>query len=240
MPPLRELSGVRAVCFDAGNVLKRVDRERVSQILTANRLLHHLDRWDVAELFARDAVNRLAAAPGSLDRDHAMAYWQALLAGIGLPSQEVSAARQAIFAESRRSNIWKCAVPGAVEVLDELHRRGYSLAVISNADGRCEDDLVSLGVGQRLDFIIDSRLVGVEKPDPAIFHQAARQLGIAASQVCFVGDIYHIDVVGARNAGMIPVLIEPRARTHFGDCIVIRSLQELPALLPAIPAVATQ
>lgn len=235
MPCHPALARIRAVCLDAGNVLKCVDRKRVARLLRDSGHSPDLRKWDAAELAGRDAINQLAALPGSSDHDHARAYWGALLERMDVPADRLETMREIISAESRRLNIWKCAIPGATDVLRELRRRGYPLAVISNADGRCEDDLNGIGVGDCLDFIVDSRLVGVEKPNPAIFRCAADRLGLPTQEICFVGDIFHIDVVGSQGAGMVPVLIDPRGRSPFGECITIRKLDELPMLLPEKP-----
>jgi putative hydrolase of the HAD superfamily len=82
-----------------------------------------------------------------------------------------------------------------------------------------------------LEFVVDSQLVGVEKPDPRIFHLALAKLGLSAARAVYVGDIRSVDEAGARATGMHFVLIDP-----FGDYappgqLAVRRLEELPALL---------
>jgi putative hydrolase of the HAD superfamily len=105
--------------------------------------------------------------------------------------------------------------------------------VISNtARGDCEQVLDSVGLTSYFTQILDSFLVGVEKPDPRIFELAAAKLGVTLHQTAFVGDIYEVDVIGARRAGMQPILLDPRRRRQEPDCTVIASLSELLTLLP--------
>jgi putative hydrolase of the HAD superfamily len=81
------------------------------------------------------------------------------------------------------------------------------MAVVSNADGRVRGLLEAAGVTPWLEFVVDSAEVGLEKPDPRIFHAATERLGLPPSSCAYVGDIYEIDVEGARRAGLHPILI---------------------------------
>ena len=74
--------------------------------------------------------------------------------------------------------------------------------MVSNSDGRVEQALAAAGLRHYFDVVIDSALVGVEKPDPRIFHAALEALGVAPEEALYVGDLYDIDVLGARAAGL--------------------------------------
>ena len=63
--------------------------------------------------------------------------------------------------------------------------------------------------------MIDSQLVGVEKPDPRIFAIALERLGLAPADGLYVGDIYEVDVIGARRAGLDVILLDPMGH-HTG------------------------
>jgi putative hydrolase of the HAD superfamily len=130
--------------------------------------------------------------------------------------------------------------PDAVGVLGALRARGFALAAVSNADGRVEADLVRYGLRDALDLVIDSHVVGVEKPDPAIFVTALDRLGVAPAAAVHVGDIASIDVAGAQRAGIAPVLMDPLG-CYVGtvDCPRIRRLGELLDLLPGRAAPAS-
>jgi FMN phosphatase YigB (HAD superfamily) len=64
-------------------------------------------------------------------------------------------------------------------------------------------------LAQYFDVLIDSKLVGFEKPDPRIFQPALAGLGVAPEEALYVGDLYEVDVIGARRAGMAAVLLDP-------------------------------
>jgi len=75
--------------------------------------------------------------------------------------------------------------------------------------------------------VVDSEEVGVEKPDPRIFEIALKRVGAAPGETVFVGDIYNVDVVGGRGAGLRVVLVDERGLYPEADCPRVRSLAEL-------------
>jgi putative hydrolase of the HAD superfamily len=87
------------------------------------------------------------------------------------------------------------------------------------------------GFAQFFDCMIDSHVVGVEKPDPRIFELALQQLGLPADRCVYVGDNYDRDVIGARQAGLIPILIDPFDVVAAQDVVRIHELKDLGMLL---------
>jgi putative hydrolase of the HAD superfamily len=74
--------------------------------------------------------------------------------------------------------------------------------------------------------VVDSEVVGIQKPDPAIFELALEALGVDAGRALYVGDTVRNDVVGAERAGLTPVQIDPYD-LYEGDHLRVRSLDEL-------------
>jgi putative hydrolase of the HAD superfamily len=121
--------------------------------------------------------------------------------------------------------------PETPAALTRLRAAGFRLAVVSNSDGRAEEALEAAGVLGQFEFVVDSQLVGVEKPDPAIFELALRRMGLTPSEGLYVGDIYEVDVVGARRAGLDVILLDPHG-THTGrDVRTAGSVAEVARLL---------
>ena len=87
--------------------------------------------------------------------------------------------------------------------------------------------LEGAGLAPFFDAAVDSHDVGVEKPDPRIFGIALGRVAAQPAEAAHVGDMYHIDVVGARAAGVTPVLIDPLDLQPAADCARVRSLTEL-------------
>jgi len=61
----------------------------------------------------------------------------------------------------------------------------------------------------RVAAIIDSKAIGIEKPDPRPFLIALEALGVDPESCIHVGDSLHSDVVGAVNVGMTAIHVDP-------------------------------
>jgi FMN phosphatase YigB (HAD superfamily) len=82
-----------------------------------------------------------------------------------------------------------------------------------------------------LDAVVDSAVVGYEKPDPEIFRCALRDVGADPATTLHVGDLYDADVVGARRAGLHALLLDPFGDWDGVDCDTIA---DVPALAAAM------
>jgi putative hydrolase of the HAD superfamily len=196
---------IRAVLFDAGGTLIHMDGERASRAAGLG--------WD-ADAFGRAydaAVTEIRrwviANPKSTDGERMPRFLGALLAHLGVPEEGRQGAVRGIVDEHLRANLWSRGADDAPGTLAALRDRGYRLAVVSNADGRVRALLEEAGLSAHFEFVVDSAEVGVEKPDPRIFHSATARLDLPASSCAYVGDIYEIDVLGARGAGLEAILI---------------------------------
>lgn len=87
-------------------------------------------------------------------------------------------------------------LPGAIEAVAALRRRGLSLAVVSNWDISLVDRLAPLGLP-----VVTSAEAGAAKPDPRLFRLALERLGVRPERALHVGDRDE-DEQGARAAGM--------------------------------------
>ena len=99
-------------------------------------------------------------------------------------------------------------MPGAAELLAELQRRGFSLGVISNNDGNTREKCAQVGIESYFDFILDSTLEGVMKPDGRIFAKALTAGKVTAAQTLHVGDLWGCDIIGAQAAGLWAAWLE--------------------------------
>jgi putative hydrolase of the HAD superfamily len=79
--------------------------------------------------------------------------------------------------------------------------------------------------------ITDSGIIGHEKPHPAIFAAALRTMNVEPERALYVGDVYAIDYLGARNAGMEAVLFDVAGAYRERGLPRVESLQQLQQLL---------
>ena len=220
---------LRAVFFDAGGTLVHVDYERVRGALlrTVGRA-PTVDGLAGAEYAGRAAVEAaMVSDPGLRDGSRWQIHFVGALTSLGFSPLELVKAGPEIRAEHQRSNLWTVVQPGAAAGLASLRAVGLKVACISNSDGTVERLLEQAGLSAVLDFVIDSGVVGVEKPDPAIFALALERAGVAPGEAMHVGDLYAVDVVGARGAGLEAVLLDPLGRYGDRGC---RTAPDVPTL----------
>jgi putative hydrolase of the HAD superfamily len=211
---------LRAVFFDAGSTLVHVDYARVRAALlrTVGRAPSEAS-LAAAEYAGRDAVEAaMASDPALADGSRWQIHFAGALAWLGFSPDEFARAGPEIRAEHRRSNLWCVVRPGTGEALAALRAGGLTLGCVSNSDGSVAELLRRVGLAEALDFVVDSGVVGVEKPDPRIFAIALDLARVHAGEALHVGDLFPVDVVGARRAGIEPVLLDPLGRYADRGC----------------------
>lgn len=114
------------------------------------------------------------------------------------------------------------AYPDATPALNRLRERGVRLVALSNWDCSLPRVLERCGLGEMLDATVTSAETGSRKPDPEIFRRALELAGCEPEEALHVGDTAEEDVVGARAAGIRPLLIDRAGGS--GD---IASLEEI-------------
>lgn len=226
------MNETKAVLFDAGNTLIWLDHPYVVEALREHGVETTVEGLMAAEYDAKLLFDQLARAGTMDERTRGKMYFSEIFRRVGVEESGFPALAQRLFARHAEKNLWGNIREHTVETLDELRRRGYRLAVISNADGRAEQALDAAGLGGHFELIVDSGLVGIDKPDPRIFHHALERMGVQSREAVYVGDIYEIDVQGARAAGMRAILIDPLWKWDERDCERIRGLHDLLDLLP--------
>lgn len=110
----------------------------------------------------------------------------------------------------RGYGLWTHPLDGVAEAVSGLRRSGLRVAVVSNSDGSVTESLAEAGLAGEFEFIIDSHLIGVSKPDPAIFEAALDRLEVDPKDVWYVGDSVFHDINGARAAALARAfLVDP-------------------------------
>jgi HAD superfamily hydrolase (TIGR01549 family) len=120
---------------------------------------------------------------------------------------------------------------GVAETLSGLRESGYVLAVVSNRDKPFHDYLREKDILRYLHFALAAGEVSSWKPDPEIFIRATQQADVCPGDAVYIGDNYYADIVGARRAGLIPVLFDPAGVFPEADCTVIQTHAQIFDLL---------
>jgi HAD superfamily hydrolase (TIGR01509 family) len=232
---------LEAVLLDAGGTLVRLDFEWMAEEVT--RMGGSLDAATLrrAEIEGRrryDASRGHATPPGEAPAPLGAvgridAYFGGMLDAAGVPPALIAPAVERFHARHAECGLWTRPMEGAREALDALAALGLRLAVVSNSDGRAEMHLKDCDVHRGLEFVVDSHVVGVEKPDPAIFRVALDRMGLPASASVFVGDIRSVDEAGAGAAGTGFVLLDPSGAYASPGTEFIAGIHELPDWITA-------
>ncbi len=201
------LASAEAVLFDLGGTCLQIDHDFIAERVAARGPAPDAAWAPRGEQAGRRILETMLREGKSSDEQ-----WRGFFEGMLEAAGAALADRDAIFAElvafHRRHHLWRKVMPGIPETLRGLLARGYRVAAISNSDGRAEAILTTLGLAQEFEFVLDSRDLGVEKPDPRIFLDACARLDLPPGRCAYVGDVVAIDVEGARGAGLHPVLFD--------------------------------
>jgi putative hydrolase of the HAD superfamily len=225
---LPDPSSVRTLLLDAGGVLVKPSFERVAEALRARGVPAEPAALAAAEPRAKKALDRPPSEGLSTDAERGWLYFNLVLEQAGIArSAATDAALLDVKAWHDRHNLWEDVPPGVRPSLARFRAAGLRLAVVSNANGTLRLLFERLGLTPAFEVILDSAEEGIEKPDARLFQRALERLGSDAAAALHVGDVYHVDVVGARAAGIRPVLLDEADLYPDADCPRVRSLAEL-------------
>jgi putative hydrolase of the HAD superfamily len=218
---------LRAVLFDVGNTLLSLEYPRLAREVGA-RLGLPLDAGtlEAASLEAREYLER-----GDTDRERASAYLLRSFRLAGVPDSRLAEVGDVLLELHRERHLWSHLAPDTLGALGRLAAAGLRLGAVSNSEGRAEASLIAAGLRPWFEVVIDSARVGVEKPDPRIFRLALDQMGIGPAETVYVGDIYAVDVVGARAAGITPLLLDPGGRHRDRDLMTAATVAQAATML---------
>ena len=215
--------------LDAGGVLVQPGWDRVSAELAADGILIDADLLRSADPLARRDIDESTIIGATTDQTRGWEYFNRVLAHAGVP---LSDATERALARLQRyhnaENLWEEVFPGVRESLESFRERGLRVVVVSNSNGRLSHLFQRLDLARWFDVMLDSHDWGVEKPDPRLFRHALEQARATADRTIHVGDLYHVDIVGARAAGLRDAVLLDWADLYRDvDCFRIRRLGDL-------------
>ena len=223
---------VRAICFDLDNTLWDV----WPVIIRAEQKMYDF----LAQRYPRVVATMTLEMLRSAREQTAAAYPQMAHDFTFLRKQTLrDHAREFGYAEAMAEEAFHAFIQARNEVdlyddvlpsLEQLRSR-YRLFTASNGNA----DLAKIGLAHFFERTVAARHVGALKPDPAIFHKVIEGTDLQAADVVYVGDDPHLDVEGARGAGMQAIWIDRQGVEWPGEIAppahTIRSLTELAQLL---------
>jgi HAD superfamily hydrolase (TIGR01549 family) len=219
---------LQTVFLDAGGVLVFPNWSRISQALAARGV--HVDpaALAAAEPFAKRKLDDSHTINATNDAGRGWLFFNLILTEAGVSiTPATDAALAELHAYHQETNLWELVPPDVLPALAALRARGLKLTVVSNANGKLRVLFDRLALAGCVDCLLDSHDEGIEKPDPRFFEIALARSGADRETTIHVGDIYQVDIVGARAAGLRGVLLDAAGLYPEADCPRVRSLGEL-------------
>ena len=208
------------IFFDVGNTLLFPNRAKILAPIPSDR--HPtLEQWQALERRTKHEFDQ-GMLGGRVDHGFWWIFHTYLLHQLGADAS----VREVLVENTRKSASWDRILPGTRDALDRIGQN-FRIAVISNSDGRIEHVLSRCGIADCFESITDSGTVGVEKPRAEIFESALGAMRARADESLYVGDVYSVDYVGARNAGMQAVLFDLAGAHRDRELPRVESLAQL-------------
>jgi putative hydrolase of the HAD superfamily len=231
-------SKLRAIFFDAGNTLIYPYTDQLAEDLTAQGYAATVEDFFAAERAGKAKLDewlwpqiRRGEVPRTIDHYYWTEYLRELMERIRAPEKVRGELMLRVANGFRNIKLWSRVLPETMPYLEKLRGEGYYLGVISNSVGTMEEQLNDLGLARYFQTVLDSAVVGVEKPHPDIFRLALHRAGVAPSEALFVGDTHATDMGGAQLAGLHGALID---RVKAYDHVEFPRIYALPELDPIL------
>ncbi len=218
---------IETVFLDAGNTLLSMDYSWIREELEKLGLKCEADELCRAEAAARPILSsRLEQLKSTETRQTSMFYMGSILNKLPAASVLSDTERNGIIDDlvlmlqepGRKRRLWSKLIPGVREALEVLKGAGLRLSVVSNSNGMIDDILSYLEIRRYFAHVFDSHYVGYEKPDIRLFRHALDVSKADPERTLHIGDLYHIDVLGARTAGIHALLLDPFGDWEDVDC----------------------
>ena len=215
------MAELRFIFFDVGNTLLFPNRARILAPLP-HEFHPTIEQWQALERRTKKEFDD-GMTGGRVDHSFWWTFHTHLLEEAGRLDDGL---RHQLVENTQKSANWDQILPGTRETLQRVGCK-FSTAVISNSDGKIEAVLRRCGIADCFKSITDSGTVGHEKPHPAIFQAALSAMQAPPAESLYVGDLYSVDYVGARNAGMQAALLDVSGAYRDRDLPKVQSLTEL-------------
>ena len=220
---------IDTVFLDAGGVLCHPSWTRVADALVRHGTDVTAEKLASAEQKATYDIDNVSTINATDDRKRGWLYFNLVLHHAGVEQNDGTEAALAELREYHRNdNLWEHVEEDVAPALAALRGRGLKLVVVSNANGRLRHLFDRVGLTKWFDHVLDSHEWGVEKPDPRLFQLALEESRADAARTVHVGDLYHVDVMGARKAGLREgILFDMKGLYGDVDCPRVASLGAL-------------
>lgn len=221
------------ILLDAGNTLVFLDHDALATAAAEFGSTVSATALRASEPLAKKSYEA-ALTSGMSHEEGWYLYVQTIFTTAGLAQPLAEQAARAARVEHDVFNLWRSVPADLVPALERGRRAGFRYGVVSNSEGKLDDLFARVGLSSFFEVVVDSALEGVRKPDPEIFRRALARMGVESDAALYVGDIPHVDVEGARAAGLDAVLVDTLG--HYPDYTGAPRFASVAALIDALCA----
>ena len=238
---------IEAIFLDLGNTLRILIKDQEHMARARQKIVELVGTDEgpitfVAKLDERYKIYRKWAFENLREAPESEMWTRWLVPDF--PAEKIAPLGRELTYQFRQSMGRRVVVEGGREVVDELQRRSYTLGIISNLIGTREipEWLEAEDFESYFKVVMLSSELGIRKPAPEIYLEAARRAGVEPARCAYVGDNLKRDVTGARAAGFGSVIImispEKLAEETVTDKnrpdLIIHQFKELLDVFPAL------
>jgi putative hydrolase of the HAD superfamily len=207
---------IEAIFIDLGNTMRVLVKDEVHQSTARRKIAELVGSQETPEILCqiideRYKIYRKWAFESWIEAPESELWTRWLLPDY--PEERLAPIATELTYQFRQSMGKRILQKDAKQVVFELDKRGYRLGIISNVITTREipDWLEADDLKQYFQSVVLSSVLGRRKPDPEVYWEAARRIGVPPEKCVYVGDNPSRDVVGTRNAGfgMVILLMDP-------------------------------
>ncbi|MDX9971397.1 MAG: HAD-IA family hydrolase [FCB group bacterium] len=220
--------------LDAGGTLLFPDQELIANVAASEGSVLDPERVYEAHFRMLHQYDSHYRAVSAFPPFSMRSFYRDILMLAGAPEEIAERAVDTLMVRHEEISLWTYTKPWVEETLAALKRSGVRMAVISNSDGRVFQQLDACGITPYMEAIFDSHLVGFEKPDRRFFDHALKELGLDPAQAVYVGDFFHLDVLGANGAGIGALHLDPIGAYTDWPGVHLRDIRALPECLASV------
>jgi len=226
---------IELLSLDAGGVLVFPNFERISDAFARHGIHVSPAVLRAADPHGRFAVDTPDHVAVMNDADRGSMHFRVMFERAGIPADApVARVLHDLWAYHSEHNLWEYVPPDVAPALERLAASGVTLAIGSNANGIIHRVFERAGLRRYFSVICDSQVEGVEKPDRRFFEILVARAGGRPETTLHVGDLYHVDVLGARSAGLQAMLLDPHDLYTGYDVTRVKSLDQLATLVTGL------
>jgi len=234
---------INTIFLDAGNTLLAMDFVWIKEELENLGIKCEIEELKRAEASARPILSsELEKLKSTEDRKTSIFYMGSILKNLPAAhtmnrkdrDEIINALVVKLQAPGRLQRFWANLIPGVREGLEILKNRGFQMVVVSNSNGMIEEILSNLEIRGFFSHVVDSHFVGYEKPDTRLFMHAVEISGATPENTLHIGDLYHVDVIGAWSAGIHALLLDPYGDWNNIDCVRMPDLLSFAKMMESV------